>query len=140
MKHISLKKAAQAVALGTLVLSLAFSGCTSTPPANSEAQTSSAATDPMAELVDAACKEGGLMVYSVLVEGVLTSLLDEFRSQYPCITTDYVRQAGTALFNRFETEMEANSLVADSLVPTAQPSFITGHADWFLEITDELLE
>jgi iron(III) transport system substrate-binding protein len=115
-----------------------LAGCApeAAPTASNDPEVSA---DPVAEIATAACEEGELMVYSVLVEGVLTALLDEFRAEYPCIKTDYVRQAGTALFNRFETEMEAGSLVADSLVPTAQPSFITGHPDWFVEITDDLV-
>lgn len=97
------------------------------------------ASGPLGELEQAAFDEGELTVYTGAGESQIEALVDAFMDKYPEISAEYFRGAGTALFNRFATEAESGSVVADVFVPTVQPSFVTEHADWFLPLDEDLL-
>lgn len=114
---------------------LTLAACSGNAPAGE----GSGGDSPLAELEQAAFEEGELTVYTGAGESQIEALVDAFMDQYPELSVEYFRGAGTALFNRFATEAEAGSVVADVFVPTVQPSFVTDNADWFLPLDEELL-
>lgn len=91
------------------------------------------------ELQDAATSEGALTIYASASESQIQRLADAFMEDYPDIQVDTFRAAGTALFNRFSTEAESGSMVADVFMPTVQPSFVADHPQWFQKLTDDVL-
>ncbi|GAA5146060.1 hypothetical protein GCM10025768_04120 [Microbacterium pseudoresistens] len=123
------------VLAGALVTGCAGGGETETNP---DPETSGGA-DGIDALVEAAKEEGSLTVYASAAESTIQDAIAAFNEEYPEIQVDYFRGAGTALFNRFETEAEAGSVVADVFMPTIQPSFISDHPEWFIPMTDEVL-
>lgn len=127
--------------IGSVVLAGALvSGCAaggSPDPGPDPTQGGNA--DGMEALIEAANKEGSLTVYASAAESTIQDLITAFNQDYPEIQVDYFRGAGTALFNRFETEAEAGSVIADVFMPTIQPSFISDHPEWFIPMTDDVL-
>jgi iron(III) transport system substrate-binding protein len=156
---------AMTLTVGVLAVGLALAACssggggapgttaapTSAAPATSAAPTAAPTTpdtavpspteavDPLAQFVDAACKEGSITVYASAADATISALLDAFKKAFPCMTTDYFRGAGTALLNKYQTEAEANSVVADVFLPTIQPDFMTKNSKWFLPLTDDVV-
>lgn len=119
------------IALSTVALLLA--GCASSGDGGTTND------GPLADIEQAAFDEGQLTVYTGAGESQIEALVDAFMDQYPDISVEYFRGAGTALFNRFSTEVESGSVVADVFIPTVQPSFVTDHSDWFLPLDEDLL-
>lgn len=95
------------------------------------------ASGPEGDLEQAAIDEGQLTIYASAGESQIQALADGFMEAYPDISVDYFRAAGTALFNRFETEADAGTTAADVFMPTVQPSFVNDHPEWFAELTDD---
>ncbi len=65
------------------------------------------------ELVDAANKEGKLVLYTALLLDAEQILMKEFNKKFPNVKVDIVRAPGARLFTRIETEAAANKLGAD---------------------------
>lgn len=65
------------------------------------------------QLVDAAKKEGKLVLYSGVVLDNEQILANAFSKRFPGITVDIVRAPGSRLFTRIETEAATNKLTAD---------------------------
>jgi iron(III) transport system substrate-binding protein len=65
------------------------------------------------ELVDAANKEGKLVLYTALLLDAEQILVKEFNKKFPNVKVDIVRAPGARLFTRIETEAAANKLGAD---------------------------
>lgn len=94
-------------------------------------------TDGMS-LEESAIKEGSLLIYGGSADNQMKALVDGFNEKYPSIQVDYFRAPGASLLNRFATEAESGSVIADVFMPTVQPEFITDtHSEWFVEITDD---
>jgi len=125
-----------AVVTSVVAAGALLAGCSGSPSSSSS---SGSSDDPLAALVEKANAEGSLTVYASAAESTIQDLLAAFNKQYPDIQTDYFRGAGTALFNRFQSEAEAGTTAADVFMPTIQPSFITDHADWFTKLDDDVL-
>ena len=69
---------------------------------------------PSSKLVDAANKEGALVIYSVLSNKAAARLVDKFQSLYPNIAVKYDGDSGTSEVNqKFISEFESNQNVAD---------------------------
>lgn len=110
-------------------------GCSST--ADEPAAEETTAAGGLEQFEEAAFEEGQLTVYASAAESMIVSLIDGFMDEYPEISVDYFRAAGTALFNRFATEADAGSTIADVFMPTVQPAFVSDNPDWFVKLTDE---
>lgn len=67
------------------------------------------------DLVDAANKEGKLVLYTALLLDAEQILMKEFNKKFPGVKVDIVRAPGARLFTRVETEAAANKLGADIL-------------------------
>jgi iron(III) transport system substrate-binding protein len=65
------------------------------------------------ELVDAANKEGKLVLYTALLLDAEQILMKEFNKKFPNVKVDIVRAPGARLFTRIETEAAASKLGAD---------------------------
>src|SRR5687767_3213695 len=65
------------------------------------------------ELIDAANKEGKVVLYSALLLDAEQILMKEFNKKFPNVKVDIVRAPGARLFTRIETEAAANKLGAD---------------------------
>lgn len=65
------------------------------------------------ELVEAATKEGKVVLYSGVVLDNEQILAKAFSDRFPGVTVDIVRAPGGRLFTRIETEAAANKLTAD---------------------------
>ncbi|TDR88089.1 ABC transporter substrate-binding protein [Enterovirga rhinocerotis] len=65
------------------------------------------------ELVEAAKKEGRVVLYSSVVLDNEQVVAAEFQKKFPGITVDIVRAPGARLFTRIETEAAAGKLTAD---------------------------
>jgi iron(III) transport system substrate-binding protein len=73
-------------------------------------------------LVDAATKEGNLMIYHAIAQDRMQKLIDEFQKAYPGIRVAQVRAPGQQILQRFTTEVDANQAPADIfLYPGADP-------------------
>lgn len=129
MKHGKFARVSATVAVAGMLLT----GCSGSTSPDSEAE------GPLAELEQAAFDEGQLTVYTGAGESQIEALTTAFMDQYPEIDVEYFRAAGTALFNRFATEAESGSMVADVFIPTVQPSFVTENPDWFVPLDEDLL-
>ena len=67
------------------------------------------------DLVDAANKEGKVVLYTALLLDNEQLVAKEFNKKFPNIKVDIVRAPGARLFTRVETEAAANQLSADIL-------------------------
>ena len=67
------------------------------------------------ELVDAANKEGKVVLYTALLLDNEQLVAKEFNKKFPNVKVDIVRAPGARLFTRVETEAAANQLSADIL-------------------------
>jgi iron(III) transport system substrate-binding protein len=67
------------------------------------------------ELVDAANKEGNIVLYSAVVLDNEQILAKAFSERFPGVKVDIVRAPGARLFTRIETEAAGNQLKADVL-------------------------
>ncbi len=65
------------------------------------------------ELVDAANKEGKLVLYTALLLDSEQIVMKEFNKKFPGVKVDIVRAPGARLFTRIETEAAAGKLGAD---------------------------
>ncbi len=65
------------------------------------------------ELVDAATKEGKLLLYSAVVLDNEQVMAKAFSERFPGVKVDIVRAPGGRLFTRIETEAAAGKLTAD---------------------------
>jgi iron(III) transport system substrate-binding protein len=65
------------------------------------------------ELVDAANKEGKLVLYTALLLDSEQIVMKTFNKRFPNVKVDIVRAPGARLFTRIETEAAANKLTAD---------------------------
>ncbi|MGE0718800.1 MAG: ABC transporter substrate-binding protein [Alphaproteobacteria bacterium] len=65
------------------------------------------------DLVDAANKEGKLVLYTALLLDSEQIVMKEFNKKFPRVKVDIVRAPGARLFTRIETEAAANKLGAD---------------------------
>jgi len=65
------------------------------------------------DLVDAANKEGKLLLYTALLLDNEQIVAKEFNKRFPGVKVDIVRAPGGRLFTRIETEAAANQLAAD---------------------------
>ncbi|BBK31732.1 iron(III) transport system substrate-binding protein [Stella humosa] len=65
------------------------------------------------ELVDAANKEGKLVLYTALLLDSEQIVMKEFNKKFPRVKVDIVRAPGARLFTRIETEAAAGKLGAD---------------------------
>ncbi|BBK43176.1 ABC transporter substrate-binding protein [Allostella vacuolata] len=65
------------------------------------------------ELVDAANKEGKLVLYTALLLDSEQIVMKEFNKKFPKVKVDIVRAPGARLFTRIETEAAAGKLGAD---------------------------
>lgn len=91
-----------------------------------------------ASLEESAIQEGSLLIYGGSADNQMKALVDGFNEKYPSIQVDYFRAPGASLLNRFATEAESGSVIADVFMPTVQPEFISeDHPEWFVELTDE---
>lgn len=90
--------------------------------------------DEIQSIEEAAIEEGQLTLYASAGESQIEAMAEKFMDDYPEISVDYFRAAGTALFNRFATEAESGSVTADVFMPTVQPSFVEENAEWFVEL------
>lgn len=96
--------------------------------------------DPaLAPFEEAAFDEGQLTVYTGAGESQIKALVDAFSEDYPEISVDYFRAAGTSLFNRFASEQKSGAVTADVFIPTVQPSFVQDHPDWFVPLTEDVM-
>jgi iron(III) transport system substrate-binding protein len=76
-----------------------------------------------AEVVEAACKEGQLTLYSLIFGGKAATMHPKFRERFPCIKMDVFSASGGALSQRFTSEFQASTRNAD-LVMNSSP--VTG--------------
>lgn len=65
------------------------------------------------ELVEAANKEGKLVLYTALLLDSEQIVMKEFNKKFPKVKVDIVRAPGARLFTRIETEAAAGKLGAD---------------------------
>jgi iron(III) transport system substrate-binding protein len=67
------------------------------------------------DLVDAAAKEGKVVLYTANLLDTEQIIAKEFNKKYPQVKVDIVRAPGARLFTRVETEASSNQLGADLL-------------------------
>src|SRR5258708_30625335 len=72
-----------------------------------------------AKIVDAAKKEGKLVVYATTDAASSNALLKDFKSLYPDVQVEYSDLNSTELYNRFIAEAAAGSGTADLLWSSA---------------------
>jgi iron(III) transport system substrate-binding protein len=75
-------------------------------------------------LIDAARREGHLVIYTATDEQEISDVLRDFRSRHPYISVDYVRLRAAALFDRFVGEVAAGRPTADLLFSSAMDTQI----------------
>jgi len=68
------------------------------------------------ELIDAACAEGALVIYSGAGLDRTLQFAEMFSEVFPCIRTEVVRQASHQLHTRFLTEQRAGQYLADIIM------------------------
>ena len=71
------------------------------------------APDLPASLVDAACQEGTVMLYTLVFRGDLQDLAAQFHARFPCLTLKTFVGSGGVLAQRYISEYQAGSYVAD---------------------------
>lgn len=112
------KKIVNAIMAFSLVATLLLGGCgttaTSTPGPSTVTPGSSTAKEPDPALIEAAKKEGKLVVYGGTPEPWLNDILKAFNKKYPFInTTEYFRAGGNKLYTKLLTEIQAGQNTAD---------------------------
>ena len=65
------------------------------------------------ELIDAAKKEGKVMVYGELITPTMRAIKKGFESKYPGITMEFIYLSGAPLMNRIVSEQDAGRHLAD---------------------------
>lgn len=140
--HATISRSTRA-AVGIVASLALFAGCFSAGADSGDggsggaaATPGSAATGGTADLEQAAKAEGKLTLYGSAGESQMQAMSDAFMKAYPEIKVEYFRAAGTALFNRFSTEAQSGSVVADVFMPTVQPTFVSDNSQWFQQLTD----
>ena len=81
------------------------------------------------QVVDDACREGSLMIYSLVFPGNLQDLLKTFAGHFPCVATHIFTASGGALAERFTSESEAGASAADvwmNTSPAAADTMVDG--------------
>lgn len=73
-----------------------------------------------ADLVQAACKEGKITLYSLIFGGKAASTHPKFHERFPCINVEVFSASGGALSQRYTSEVQAGSRNAD-LVMNSSP-------------------
>ena len=110
------------LAAGTAALMMAMVGAPLSPAqaqtaagdlATARQSTSQIAPDLPATLVDAACQEGTVMLYTLVFRGDLEGLAAQFHARFPCLTLKTFVGSGGVLAERFISEYQAGSYVAD---------------------------
>ncbi len=87
--------------------------------AGAEAQVPQGYPADYAKLIDAANKEGRLVVYSTTDAAAANPLLKDFATLYPGVKVDYTDMNSTELYSRFIAEVAAGSGTADLLWSSA---------------------
>jgi iron(III) transport system substrate-binding protein len=64
-------------------------------------------------VVDAACKDGTVMLYSLVFRGELQDLAARFHKRFPCLTVRTFVGSGGVLAQRYMSEYQAGAYVAD---------------------------
>lgn len=109
---------------GSIVaISLLLMACggQSTAPAAKSGSAKGPAIEDLAALEAAAVKEGELMLYTGFPEKEINTILAAFGQKYPGIKGSVLRDTGTAIAQRFETETRANRHAADLIAAGAMP-------------------
>lgn len=73
----------------------------------------------LAPIIDAARKEGRLVIYSTLDRTSAEPLLSAFKARYPFIEVEYIEMGTTTLYNRYISERAAGAPTADILWSSA---------------------
>lgn len=100
----------------SLVTTLLLGGCSSktTPTTTAPTTPSATAKEPDPALIEAAKKEGKLVVYGGTPEPWLNDFLKAFNKKYPFIdTSEYFRAGGNKLYTKLLTEIQAGQNTAD---------------------------
>jgi len=71
---------------------------------------------PAASLVEAAKKEGKIVLYTATFVEVEQEVVNEFRKKFPFIRVEMIRAPGGQLITRVKTEVAAGKLAADVLI------------------------
>ncbi|MBI4082870.1 MAG: extracellular solute-binding protein [Candidatus Lambdaproteobacteria bacterium] len=74
-----------------------------------------------AGLVEAACKDGKLMLYHLVFRGKLADLIASFTKTFPCIKIDTYMASGGPLQTRFTSEWRAGQAGADVWMNSSPP-------------------
>ncbi len=98
-----------------LLAAVALVGCT----VAAQAQVPPGYPADYAKLVEAATKEGRLVVYSTTDAAAANPLLKDFATLYPGVKVDYTDMNSTELYSRFIAEVAAGSGTADLLWSSA---------------------
>src|ERR1700754_1057962 len=101
-----------ALSAAVIAASLAFTGA-------AQAQTPPGYPADYAKLVDAAKKEGKVVVYATTDAASANPLVKDFETLYPGIKVEYSALNSTELYNRFIAEAAANNGTADLLWSSA---------------------
>lgn len=64
-------------------------------------------------VVDGACEEGSVMLYTLVFRGNLDALVRDFRARFPCLSVQLFTGSGGVLAQRFTSEARGGSRVAD---------------------------
>jgi iron(III) transport system substrate-binding protein len=97
----------------TLAALLAATFAIALPPALAQAPAGYPAA--YAQVVDAARKEGRLIIYSTTDTKLAGALVKDFKALYPAIQVEYNDMNSTEMYSRFVSEMAAGSASADLL-------------------------
>lgn len=102
----------QAISAALITAALAFTGA-------AQAQAPEGYPADYAKLVDAAKKEGKVVIYSTTDAASSSPLIKDFETLYPGIKVEYSDLNSTELYNRFIAEAAANNGTADVLWSSA---------------------
>ena len=103
-----------AVALGSVCAALSINAAAQVPaayPANYPAD--------YAKIVDAAKKEGKLVIYAATDSKAAEPLIKDFNALYPSIKVEYNDMNSTEIYNRYISEVAAGGNTADVLWSSA---------------------
>lgn len=87
---------------------------------------------PPADLVEAARKEGKLILYGVSFIEVMTETIKAFNKRFPFVRVEHVRLPGGQMFTRVRTEAAAGKLTAD-VVDHSDRGLMQGIEDLFAD-------
>jgi iron(III) transport system substrate-binding protein len=73
------------------------------------------------DLVDAACKEGPVMLYALVFRGNLEDLSRRFEARFPCLRLDKFAASGGPLAQRYMSEFQGGSYIADVWMNSSPP-------------------